>query len=156
MESTAKIPGWNQVAEIELVYKNTVKASNRPIVTSSESAVDLLRDGWNANTIELLETFKVLFLNRANRVIAGLELSIGGVTGTVADPRLIFATALRINACALILCHNHPSGNPTPSAADTRLTQQMKAAGSLLDIQLLDHVILTTESFFSFADQGLL
>ncbi|MBL7767495.1 MAG: JAB domain-containing protein [Flavipsychrobacter sp.] len=156
MESTAKIPNWNQVSEVELCYKNKVKVADRPRIDSSRTAAELLRNGWNENTLDLQERFKVLFLNRSNHVIAGMELSIGGIVGTVADPRLIFVTALKANACALIICHNHPSGNLLPSKADEELTRKIKQGGVLLDIRLLDHVILTSEGYYSFADEGLL
>jgi DNA repair protein RadC len=89
-------------------------------------------------------------------VICIHNVSSGGVTGTVADPKLIFMAALRVNAVSIILCHNHPSGSLKPSRADEELTQKIKGAGNFLDIKVLDHVILTAESYFSFADEGLL
>jgi DNA repair protein RadC len=84
------------------------------------------------------------------------NVSSGGVTGAVADPKLIFTAALRVNAVSIILSHNHPSGSLKPSRADEELTQKIKGAGNFLDIKVLDHVILTSESYFSFADEGLL
>jgi DNA repair protein RadC len=83
-------------------------------------------------------------------------VSGSGLTGPVADPRLIFIAALKVPACSLVLCHNHPSGCLKPSAADQELTEKIRQAGAFLDIKLLDHLILTAESYFSFADQGLL
>ncbi|HWI93851.1 MAG TPA: JAB domain-containing protein [Flavisolibacter sp.] len=145
-----------KVAEVELVYKSKVKASERPVVQSSTDAANILRILWEDGKLELVEQFKVLFLNRSNKVICIYNVSSGGVTGTVADPKLIFMAALRINAVSLILCHNHPSGSLKPSRADEELTQKIKGAGTFLDIKVLDHVILTSESFFSFADEGLL
>ena len=102
------------------------------------------------------EEFWVLLLNRANAVIRKVQISSGGVSGTVADPKLIFKTALENLASALILVHNHPSGNLKPSQADKDLTQKMKQAGQLLEIPVLDHLILTERKYFSFADEGLL
>jgi DNA repair protein RadC len=97
-----------------------------------------------------------MFTNRANKVLGIFELSTGGVSGTVADPKLIFAAALKVAASGLILSHNHPSGNLQPSQADIDLTRKIKEAGKLLEIQLLDHIILTTEGYYSFADEGLI
>lgn len=145
-----------KVAEVELVYRSKVKASERPVVQSSTDAANILRVLWEEGKIELVEQFKVLFLNRSNKVICVYNVSSGGVTGTVADPKLIFMAALRVNAVNIILCHNHPSGSFKPSRADEELTQKIKGAGNFLDIKVLDHVILTAESYFSFADEGLL
>ena len=83
-------------------------------------------------------------------------MSTGGVSGTVADPKLIFAAAIKANACGIILAHNHPSGNLHPSQADIDLTKKMKEGGKLLEIQLLDHVIVTTEGYSSLADEGFI
>jgi DNA repair protein RadC len=103
----------------------------------------------------------MLLLNRANKVLGIFEVSSGSATGTVADPKLVFAAAIKTNACGIILAHyvkahNHPSGNLQPSQADIDLTRRMKEGGKLLEIQLLDHVILTSEGYYSFADEGLL
>ena len=102
------------------------------------------------------EQFKILLLNRANKVLGIYEVSTGGMSGTVADPKLIFATALKACASSIILSHNHPSGNLKPSNADLQLTQKVKEGGKLLDIEVYDHIILTTEGYYSFADEGQL
>jgi DNA repair protein RadC len=102
------------------------------------------------------EEFWVLYLSNANKVIRKEQLSIGGITGTVADVRKIFKTALEQSATAMIIAHNHPSGTLTPSLADKKLTQKVKDGGTLLDIKLLDHIIVTEKNYFSFADEGLL
>lgn len=145
-----------QVAEIQLTYKSNVKPSLRPKITSSRDAYEVLLENWDASQIELLEQFKVMFLNRANKVLGIFNLSTGGVTGTVADPKIIFAAALKTTACGIILAHNHPSGNLRASQADIELTRKVRDGGRLLDIQLLDHIILTREGYTSFADEGLL
>lgn len=155
MESTKESQRY-QVAEIELVYKSNVKPSLRPKVTSSKDAKDVFLESWDDTKIELLEQFKVMFTNRAQKVLGIFELSTGGISGTVTDPKLIFAAALKAVACGMILAHNHPSGNLQPSQADIQLTRKIKDAGKLLEIQLLDHIILTSEGYFSFADEGLL
>ena len=97
-----------------------------------------------------------MLLNRANKVIGIYEVSSGGMSGTVADPKLIFSAALKSCATSMVLSHNHPSGNLKPSNADLRLTSKIKAGGELLDIDVLDHIILTSEGYFSFADEGLI
>lgn len=106
--------------------------------------------------LDLKEYFFVIFLNHANEVIGYNKLSEGSIAATVVDVKLIFATALKCLASGLILVHNHPSGNINPSNADQRVTEQIKCAGALLDIQLLDHVILTKKNYYSFADEGKL
>ena len=145
-----------EVAEIQLSYKSKVKASMRPKITGSKDAHNVLRQYWDTDKLELVEQFKVMLLNRANQVIGLLDLSTGSTTGTIADPRLIFCTALKGNACGIIVAHNHPSGNLSASQADIALTNKLKEAGKFLEIQLLDHIIITADSYTSFADEGLL
>ncbi|MBL0269745.1 MAG: DNA repair protein RadC [Chitinophagaceae bacterium] len=105
---------------------------------------------------EQREVFAVLFLNRANKVNHFEIISEGGITGTVADPRVILKRALEESAVNLILCHNHPSGSLKPSRADEQLTSKIRDAARLLDIQVLDHIIVSERGYFSFADEGLL
>lgn len=142
------------VSEIDLIYKSKVKASCRPHIKSSVDAYTIFMNHWDTNKIELVEQFKVMFLNRANRVLGIYEASSGGTTGTVVDIRLLFTGALKSNAVAMILCHNHPSGNTNPSDADLQLTKKICEAGRVLDIQVLDHVIITPERYYSLADEG--
>jgi DNA repair protein RadC len=156
MEQKTFCPELAQVAEIELVYKTKVKASSRPIIKSSKEAYELIHLLWNENTIELREEFKVLFLNRRNSVIGIYHASSGGITGTVVDTRLIIIAALKINCVAIMLFHNHPSGSLKPSRQDEAFTKQIKEGAGLLDINVLDHIIVTKEYYFSFADEGLL
>ena len=156
MESVKNQQEWNQIAEVELIYKTKVKASERPHVTTSSDAAQLLKQSWDPDKIDFVEQFKVLFLNRANKVLGILEVSTGGVTGTICDPRVIFVAALKANATAIVISHNHPSGNLKPSKADEELTQKIKHGATFLDIRLLDHIIITSESYYSFADEGLI
>jgi len=102
------------------------------------------------------EVFAVIFLNRANRIIHFEIISRGGITGTVADPRIILKKALEEEAVSIILCHNHPSGNLKPSRADELLTQKIKEAALLLDMRVLDHIIVSEMGYYSFADEGVL
>lgn len=102
------------------------------------------------------EEFWILFLNRANRIISRMKISQGGVSGTVTDVRIILKNAIECLASGIILCHNHPSGNNTPSEADIKITRKIKEAGELMDVQLLDHVIICGKEYYSFADNGML
>ncbi|QNJ98019.1 RadC family protein [Constantimarinum furrinae] len=102
------------------------------------------------------EEFWIVYVNNSNKVLQTSQLSKGGITGTLVDVRLVFKTALRLGAVAIILVHNHPSGTLKPSEADRTLTQKLKKAGESLDIKVLDHLIITEKSYFSFADENLL
>ncbi len=145
-----------QVAEIQLTYKSNVKPSSRPKITGSREAFNILKENWDESKIEFIEQFKVMLLNRTNKVLGIFEVSSGSSTGTVADPKLIFVAAIKANACGIIVAHNHPSGNLAPSQSDIDLTRKMKEGGRFLEIQLLDHLIVTPEGYYSFADEGVL
>ena len=101
------------------------------------------------------EEFWIIYLNNSNKVISKSQLSKGGITGTLVDVRIVFKTALEMGATALILCHNHPSGTLVPSDADKQITRKLKLAGESLEIKVLDHLIVTEASYFSFADEGI-
>jgi DNA repair protein RadC len=109
---------------------------------------------FNKDTFDWTEEMILLCLNRANKPIGYYKVSTGGVAGTICDAKVIYTIALNATATSIILSHNHPSGNLTPSEADKKVTKQIKAAGELLEIKLLDHLILTDEGFYSFADEG--
>lgn len=102
------------------------------------------------------EEFWVIYMNNSNKVIYKSQLSKGGITGTLVDVRLVYKMALEMGATALILCHNHPSGTLVPSDADKQITKKVKTAGESLEIKVLDHLIVTERSYFSFADEGLM
>jgi len=102
------------------------------------------------------EVFAVLYLNRSNKINRFEIISEGGITGTVADPRVILKRALQEDAVSLVLSHNHPSGNPRPSKADIELTNKVKEAARYFDIKVLDHIIVSNEGYFSFADEGII
>ena len=144
----------NKVAEIEVSYK-PVK-SRKPIISSSLDAYRELKAFYPEETIELQEQFVVMYLNRANRVIGIYPSSKGGITGTCVDIRLILSVALKIAAVGYIISHNHPSGNLKPSQADLLLTCKIKESCKLLEIELLDHIILSADGYYSFADEGKL
>lgn len=156
MEKELIKPEWYQVAEVELVYRTKVKPSQRPQIKCSEDISKILRQIWNTDKIEMVEEFKVLFLNTRNKVLGVFDASSGGITGTVADPRIILAAAIKANAVNIILAHNHPSGCTRPSRQDEQLTLKIKEAAKYLDMNVMDHVIMTSEEYYSFADEGLM
>lgn len=141
--------------EIKISYKNNGSKGNQLKINSARDANKIIIDSWDKDNIELYESFKVVFLNNGNIVKGICTFSIGGLTGTMVDIRLIFATALKSLSTAIILTHNHPRGVIIPSKADIQLTKRFVKAGKLLDIQVLDHIIVTPHgSFYSFANEG--
>lgn len=151
-----KTPSWAAVSEIELIYRSKVKPSDRPRLLDSKSVHEFLISHWDLNRIELVEQAKAVLMNKSNRVLGLFDLSSGGISGTVVDPRILFTAALKLNANAIILTHNHPSGSLQPSEQDKLITQKLNQASQLLDMQLVDHIIVTSEGYYSFADEGLL
>jgi len=146
-----------QVNEIKIVYRERVAASQWPKVKSSKDMGKLLYDTWDKDTIALHETFKVVLLNNSNEVKLIYPLSVGGLTGTLVDIRILFALALKTLSVAIILTHNHPSGSLKASDADKALTQRIKNAAHTLDIKLLDHILIVPNGdYYSFADNGLI
>lgn len=144
----------NKISEIKVSYSN--KALKQEKITCSFDSHQLFEASWNKDIIEFQEEFKVLLLNKANNVLGVYNASKGGVSGTVADAKIIFSVALKCHASALVLAHNHPSGSLKPSEADKKLTRTFIEAGKLLDILVLDHIIITSSNYFSFADEGLI
>ncbi len=126
---------------------------NKPFVPSSYEAAEFLKTKLKDYAYEV---FAVVYLNKANKVNDYSIISTGGITGTVADPRIILKKALEVQATSLVLCHNHPSGNLKPSKQDEELTAKIKEAARHLDIKIMDHLIVSEEGYFSFADEGLL
>ena len=145
-----------KVEEVKLVYRNKLKADDRPILNQPEKVHEYLLDTWDMDQIALLEEFKLVMIDRRNRLMSIGSLSKGGTDATHVDIKLAFMMALKRKASAIILVHNHPSGNKNPSRADIRLTKKFVEAGRLLDIPVLDHIIVTEDSFYSMADEGVL
>ena len=143
-----------KVGEVKLSYKP--KNISKYNVTCSEDAYKYMLSTYKKETICYKEYFKVLFLNQANQVLGYTLISEGGLTETTADVRLIFQAALLTNSVALILAHNHPSGNLKPSPEDIRLTKQVREASNFMRIKILDHIILSDTEYYSFADEGML
>ena len=140
------------VGEVELTYKSTSKTRSK--IYSSEDAYKVLLPTYKKGTICYKEYFKVLFLNQANQVLGYTLISEGGITETSVDVRVILQAALLTNSVALVLAHNHPSGNPRPSRQDMEITKQVKEAARLMRITVIDHLILTDAGYYSFADEG--
>lgn len=143
-----------QVGEVELSYKSTVR-KKRKIATSFD-AYGMLLPTFREDTIGYKEYFKVVLLNQAQEVLGYTQISEGGITETSADVRIILQAALLTNATAIILAHNHPSGKLCPSRQDIALTEQVKKAAEIMRITVIDHIILTDDSYYSFADEGQL
>jgi DNA repair protein RadC len=125
----------------------------KPVVSSSADIAEYLKTKLKDYRHEV---FAVLFLNRANKINHFEIVSEGGITGTVADPRIILRKALEQDAVNIILCHNHPSGSLKPSRADEQLTAKIKEAARFIDITVLDHIIVSEDGYYSFADEGVL
>jgi len=148
-----KINGLFTVSEVELTYRNKVKASDRPQITCSQNSYDILLNNWS-DQIEFVEEFNLLLLDRANRVLGFYNVSKGGQTSTVVDAKVVFTAALKMKASYIVLSHSHPTGNTNPSLADIQLTKKLVEGAKLLDLRVLDHIIVTPYSYYSFADEG--
>lgn len=142
------------IAAMEIARRRgAAKPETNQKIKSSGDAFSLLHPLF----LDLLhEEFRVIYLSRSNVVLANERISQGGISGTVADGKIIFKKALQMNASALILAHNHPSGEMNPSDSDRRLTEQLVRFGDCIDLKVLDHLIITDNNYFSFADEGLI
>ena len=143
-----------KVSEIKLTYSN--KNSTEEYIKTQEDAYKCFYAHWDLSTIELQEQAKVIYLNRANRVLGIYNLSTGSTSGTTIDIKLILATAIKANASGIILAHNHPSGTLKPSQNDIKITEKLSEASKLFDIRLLDHIIITKNSYLSMESESLL
>lgn len=143
----------NLVGEYVIEYR--AKKHTKVKIKSSQTASDFAREVW-PGSLMVRESFIVLMLNKANNVTGYYVASQGGLSGTVVDNRLILHVALQSLSSSMILVHNHPSGNTQPSDADKLITAKIKAAAEYMEIKVLDHIILTEERYFSFADEGLI
>lgn len=143
----------SEIAEISVSYHPSGKKT--VTIQSVDDAYKALHAFFPADTIALQERFMVLYLNKGNRVLGVYEVSVGGITSTVVDIRLLLVVALKIAATGIVLCHNHPSGNIKPSKGDIEITKKIQKACSFFDIQVLDHLILTFENkYYSLAEEG--
>ena len=142
------------VAEIQVSYKPNKVFKFK--IEDSKKSFELILQKWEQDRIEMQEEVKVLLLNRNNKVLGIYALAKGGITSCVVDVRIILAVALKALATGIILVHNHPSGNLNPSTDDKKITEQLNSSCKLMGITLLDHLIITKDDYFSFADEGLL
>lgn len=134
--------------EVEIVYKRPVY-SEMETIRDQQDVVALLRDFFDPGKMDYKESFAVILLSQCNKVLGLSQIGVGGTSGVVVNQKEIFQLVLKSNACCFILAHNHPSGNLTPSEADIKLTNKLKQFAELIDIKLLDHIILTSESWSS-------
>lgn len=155
-----KFNGVGKVKAIEIITsleigrrKSLQQALKKEKISSSKDAYNILQPIIGDL---MIEEFWVIYLSRSNKILSKEKISQGGITGTMVDNRLIFKHAIELNAVSLIISHNHPSGNIQPSNSDIQITHEIKKAGNLLNITLMDHLIVTQISFFSFADENLL
>ena len=143
-----------KVSEIKISYTNEVDEKIK--VMGSSEVFQVLKANWDLDTIELQEEFKILLLNQGNQVLGIKSMFKGGINTCSIDVRLIMGMALKANASALVITHNHPSGNLNASESDKRITSKIKECCELFDIRLLDHIIMAKNSYLSFADEGIL
>lgn len=143
------------VAEVSIVYKNNVPAKKKIQIKSSVDIHKLMKPILQ-DVVSHHEEFWIVLLDQSNHVMGISEIAKGGITETTTDIRIIYQTALKANSVKLCLVHNHPSGCLTPSPQDLHLTKRIVEAGRLMSIMVIDHIIITENSYFSFADEGLL
>lgn len=143
-----------KVSEIKISYMNEVDEKIK--VMGSSEVYQVIKANWDLDTIELQEEFKILLLNQGNQVLGIKSMFKGGINTCSIDVRLIMGMALKANASALVITHNHPSGNLNASESDKRITSKIKECCELFDIRLLDHIIMAKNSYLSFADEGIL
>jgi DNA repair protein RadC len=156
MKRKKKLQRWQTLCEVSLVYKPRILPTIRPKIRNSADVFHLVRNQWDDALINLREEAKVLLLNSDNRALGLTTVNTGGLSKLYIDPKWIFATAIKSMAASVVLCHNHPSGNPSPSKSDIRITENIKKMGELLEIELIDHLIITNETYYSFADAGIM
>jgi DNA repair protein RadC len=144
-----------KISEIQVSYKDTVKTTDRFQITCSEDTVKIFKVAFDG-CMQHHEEAYVIYMNRSNRVLGISNISKCGIAGTMVDIKIIMQTALKAHASAIIFSHNHPSSNLQPSQEDIKITKKLKEACLLLEISFLDHIIMTEESHYSFANEGLL
>lgn len=140
------------VSEVEMVYKS--RCADKPRLTSSDDMYKALLDVWDKGQIEYRESVKLVLMNTGMKCLGIITLSDGGMNAANVDVRMVMQAALLANASVICLAHNHPSGNRRPSREDDMLTERLKKAGELLFITLVDHIIVTTDGYYSYNDEG--
>src|SRR5690606_27620766 len=142
------------IDEVQITYSHKVKPSEQIKITGSSDIYNQVRFNWP--DIDYVESFAVLLLSRGMKILGLKYISKGGTSGTVVDPKIIFQTALLAHSSSIALIHNHPSGQLIPSAADLKITKKLKDGGEFLDITVVDHLIISSEGYYSMADEGVL
>lgn len=142
----------SNLPEITIKYKNGDYKKAK--ISSSKDCYNILKNLFNTDTIEYTEEMIIILMNRDNKTIGWYKVSQGGISGTICDPKVIFTVALQCGASSIILAHNHPSGNLKPSPADIQVTKKLIDGGKLLDINVLDHLIVTSNGYTSLSDEA--
>ena len=140
--------------ELSIKYKSSEVKKVK--LASSKDSCEFFKKLFDEDTLDYCESSIVIYLNKANITIGWFKLSQGGLDSCLIDVRMLFAIALQCGASSFIMAHNHPSGNPYPSEQDKVLTRKIKGASEFLQIKMIDHMVITTDSYFSFADEGML
>lgn len=143
-----------KVAELLVSYSPNIISEQK--ISNSKETYSLITNHWNLDTMEMYEEVKIILFNRANKALGVYDLSKGGMFSSIIDVKIILSIVLKTLASGIILVHNHPSGNLVPSKFDIDVTQKLKSACDLMDVAFLDHLIISKENYFSFADDGLL
>ena len=155
VEGLGKTATVSRPPKVRIVYSKKQLPEERKKIVSSQYAFEVFKEIWSKQ-IDIREEMIILLLDRSNAVLGYQALSMGGITGTVADIRLLYSAALNTLATGIIMAHTHPSGNMNPSQQDIDLTKKVKEAGNIMDIQLLDHLIISNNTYYSFADEGVI
>lgn len=146
----------NLITEVTISYKRKKSLKLQPVINSSEAAYKAYIEFWDKNKLDLQEQCNLLLLSQRGSLIGIMNVASGGTSSCFFDNKLIFIAALKANAASIILAHNHPSGNLTASKQDIDVTQKISDAAKALDIRFLDHMIITSDGYYSFADDGLM
>jgi len=154
VEAVNQVNKLSEVAGIKLGYHPKVKSSQRPKVGCSRQVYEVLYSFWDKGTLELAEHFQVMLLSRANRVLGICTISKDGTADTAVDAKLVFSTVLKGGAQSIVVSHKNPSVNLLPSEQDKRLTLRLVEMGWALDLPVLDHILVTVDGYYSFADEG--
>ena len=145
-----------RVSEIGIYYKSRVPYQDRISIKSPDVAYEVLKFAWDQNRIELMEEFKILLTDNKSNCLGIVDIASGSINCCVVDPRLLFSAALKARASGIILAHNHPSGNVFPSENDKKLTEKICQGGDILNMAIHDHLIVTPQNYYSFADHGIM
>lgn len=145
-----------RVSEIGIYYKSRVPYRDRITINSPDVAYEILKLAWDQNRIELMEEFKILLTDSKNNCLGIVDIASGSINCCIVDTRLLFSAALKARASGIILAHNHPSGNVFPSENDKKLTQKIWQGGDILNIAIHDHLVVSSQNYYSFVENGIM